>query len=154
MGAGRALVGVAALLGACLALQAPQAAAGMVLAERRQVQSVVVTSVEDGRTTDGGRVLYLCSVTDADGVPLKVRIWRGCGRATRPGDALAFVYDPRGAVPPRGAETGAGIPGPARDLAPWAAALVAASLVAVVRSYRLTRPPVSEPGPEGGAVAR
>lgn len=33
-GAGRALIGIAALLGVCLALQAPQAAAGIVLAER------------------------------------------------------------------------------------------------------------------------
>ncbi|MCD9876362.1 hypothetical protein [Streptomyces guryensis] len=140
VGAGRAPVAVAALLGACLALQAPQVAAGMVLAEREQVQSVVVTSVEDGRATDGGRARYLCSVADTDGIPLKVRIWRGCGRATRPGDALAVVYDPKGSVPTRGAETGAGVPGPLRDLAPWSAALVAGSVVAVVRSYRLSRP--------------
>lgn len=34
VGAGRALIGIVALLGVCLALQAPQAAAGVVLAER------------------------------------------------------------------------------------------------------------------------
>lgn len=148
VGAGRALIGIVALLGVCLALQTPLAAAGMVLAERGRVQSVVVTSVEDGRTTDTGRARYLCSVADADGVPLKVRIWRGCGRATRPGDALAVVYDPEGRVPPRGTRAGAGVTGPLRDLAPWAAALVAGSLVAVVRSYRLSGPtePTRSPG--------
>ncbi|MEU6148114.1 hypothetical protein ABZ848_48250 [Streptomyces sp. NPDC047081] len=140
VGAGRALIGIVVLFGVCLALQAPQAAAGMVLAERGQVQSVVVTSVEDGRGAEGGRVRYLCSVADTDGVPLKVRIWRGCGEATRPGDALAVVSDPEGRVPARGAQAGAGLSGPLRDLAPWAAALVAGSLVAVVRSYRLSLP--------------
>ncbi|MFF7984062.1 hypothetical protein ACFZDK_33945 [Streptomyces sp. NPDC007901] len=140
VGAGRALIGIAALLGMCLALQAPQAATGMVLAARGQVQSVVVTSVEDGRAADGGTARYLCSVADTDGVPLKVRIWRGCGEATRPGDALAVVSDPEGRVPPRGAQAGARVSGPLRDLAPWAAALIAGALLAVVRSYRLSRP--------------
>ncbi|MEW1642393.1 hypothetical protein [Streptomyces sp. NPDC091219] len=152
--AGRALVGVAVLLGACLALQAPQAAAGLVLAERGQTRSVVVMSVEEGRTSDGGHVLHLCSVRDPDGVPLEARIWRGCGRATRPGDALTVVYDPRGAVPPRGAEPDAGIPGAARDLAPWAAVLGGVTLVAVVRSYRLTRLTLAVPGPTDGAATR
>ncbi|WP_406164642.1 hypothetical protein [Streptomyces sp. NBC_00996] len=154
VGAGRALVGIAALLGVCLALQAPQASAGVVLAQRGRVQSVVVTSVEDGPAADEGRARYLCSVADADGVPLKVRIWRGCGQATRPGDALAVVYDPEGRVPPRGARTGPGAPGPLRDLAPWAAALVAGSLVAVVRSYRLSSPSRAPGSPGVGGAAR
>ncbi|MFJ9543792.1 hypothetical protein ACIRPX_42190 [Streptomyces sp. NPDC101225] len=154
VGAGRALIGIAALLGVCLALQVPQAAAGVVLAERGQVQSVVVTSVEDGRAAQGGHARYLCSVADSDGVPLKVRIWRGCGEATRPGDALAVVSDPRGRVPTRGAQTGAGLPGPLRDLAPWAAALVAATLVAVVRSYRLSEPAGTVSPREAGAAGR
>ncbi|MFJ4790754.1 hypothetical protein [Streptomyces sp. NPDC088794] len=140
VGAGRALIGITALLGVCLALQTPQAAAGIVLAERGQVQSVVVTSVEDGRVAAGGPARYLCSVADTDGVPLRVRIWRGCGEATRPGDVLAVVSDPEGRVPLRGAQAGAGLARPLRDLAPWAAALVSVSLVAVVRSYRLSRP--------------
>ena len=38
MRAGRALVGIVALLGVCLALQAPQAAVGVVLAERGRVR--------------------------------------------------------------------------------------------------------------------
>ncbi|WP_316744464.1 hypothetical protein [Streptomyces sp. MK7] len=138
VGAGRALIGVTALLGVCLALQAPQAAAGVVLAERGRVQSVVVTSVEGGRGPDREHGRYLCSVTDHDGVPLKVRIWRGCEVGTRPGDALAVVYDPEGRVPPRGAAPEG--PGPLRDLAPWGAALIAATVTAVVRSYRLPGP--------------
>ncbi|WP_306192862.1 hypothetical protein [Streptomyces sp. MK5] len=102
IGAGRALIAVTALLGVCLVLHAPQAAAGAVLAERGRVQYVVVTSVDDGRAAGGRHTRYLCSVTDRGGVPLTIRIWRGCGQATRPGDALAVVYDPEGRVPPRG----------------------------------------------------
>ncbi|MDW4905878.1 hypothetical protein RB628_11175 [Streptomyces sp. ADMS] len=138
MRAGRALIAVVALLGVCLALQAPQAAVGLVLAERGRVESVVVTSVEGGLGGVSGRDRYLCSVADRDGVPLKVRIWRGCGRATRPGDALAVVYDVKGRVPPRGVEAGASWPGHLRDLGGWAGTLVAACLIAVVRSYRLS----------------
>ncbi|MFD1275743.1 hypothetical protein ACFQ51_41500 [Streptomyces kaempferi] len=140
VGAGRALVGIVVLLGICLALHTPQAAAGMVLTERGRVQSVTVTSVEDGWAQDGGRGRYLCAIRDADGVPLKVRIWRGCGGTTRPGDAIALVYDPEGRVPPRGVEAGSGGLEPLRGLAPWASALVVGSLIAVVRSYRLSRP--------------
>ncbi|WP_432164946.1 hypothetical protein [Streptomyces sp. bgisy031] len=153
VGAGRAMVGIAAVLGACLALQAPQAAAGVVLAERGRVQSVVVTSVEDGRATDGGQGRYLCSVADTDGVLLEVRIWRGCGQATRPGDALAVVYDPMRRVPTRGVAAEVGVPGPLRDLALWGAALVAGSLVAVVRSYHLSDPS-DAPSPAGGGGTR
>ncbi|MFF0400099.1 hypothetical protein ACFYSJ_30765 [Streptomyces sp. NPDC005248] len=133
--AGRALIGIVAVLGVCLALHAPQAAAGVVLADRGRVQSVVVTSVDNAGRAAPGRDRYLCSVADQDGVPLKVRIWRGCGRNTRPGDALTVVYDPQGRVSPRGVEAGTG---PLRDLAALAAALVAGCVIAVVRSYRLT----------------
>jgi hypothetical protein len=136
--AGRALVGIVAVLGVCLAFQALPAAAGLVLAERGRVESVVVTSVEGGQGAVSGRGRYLCSVAGRDGEPLKVRIWRGCRKTTRPGDALAVVYDPKGRVPPRGVEAGASPPGPLRALGGWAAALVAGCLVAVVRSYRLS----------------
>lgn len=154
VGAGRALVGIVALLGACLALQVPQAAAGVVLAERGRVQPVVVTSVEDSRAVDGTRGRYLCAVAYRDGSPLKVRIWRGCGQTTRPGDALTVVYDPMGRVAPRGVEAGAGMAGPLRDLAPWAVALVAGSMVAVVRSYRLSVPSAALKATGRGATAR
>ncbi|MBC2907630.1 hypothetical protein H4N64_40190 [Streptomyces sp. PSKA01] len=136
--AGRALVGIAAVLAGCLALQAPQAAVGVVLAERGRVESAVVTSVEGGPGAVSSTGRYLCSVTDRDGVPLKVRIWRGCGQTTRPGDTLAVVYDPQGHVSPRGVEAGGSRPEPLRDLGGLAAALVVACVVAVVRSYRLS----------------
>lgn len=150
VGAGRALVGIAALLGVCLALQAPQAAAQVVLAKRGRVQTAVVTSVQDeGAAGEHGR--YLCTVADTHGVPFKVRVWPGCGQTTRPGDTLPVVYDPKGRVPPRAARAAGGMPDPLRDLAPWGAALVAVSLLAVVRSYRLSGPAevISRPSPAG-----
>jgi hypothetical protein len=136
--AGRALIGMVAVLGVCLALQAPQTAVGLVLAERGRVESVVVTSVEGAPGAAVGRGRYLCSVADRAGAPLKVRIWRGCGQTTRPGDTLAVVYDPRGQVPKRGVEAGASSPDPLRELGGWVAALVGACAVATVRSYRLS----------------
>ncbi|MEV4786224.1 hypothetical protein [Streptomyces tuirus] len=138
--AGRALIGAAAVLAATLAIQTPQAAAGFVLAERGRAASVVVTSVEGG-TADaehGGR--YLCSVIDEDGVPMKVRIWRGCERTTRPGDAITVVYDVEGRVPPRGAAGGGSALDALSGLGGWAAGLVSACVVAVVRSCRLSAP--------------
>jgi hypothetical protein len=78
---------------------------------------------------------------------LKLRIWRGCGQATRPGDALAVVYDSRGRVPPRGVEAGVSPWGPLRTLGGWAGVLITGCVVAVVRSYRLSHtasgPPAS-----------
>ncbi|WP_282699812.1 hypothetical protein [Streptomyces sp. CC219B] len=142
--AGRALVGIAAVLGVCLALQAPQAAVGLVLAERGRVESTVVISVEGGPGAVSGRGLYLCSVADRNGVPLKRQIRRGCEQATRPGDALTVVYDTQGRIPPRG--VGSGLPWrePLRALGGWAAALIAVVAFAVVRSFRLS-PAVEEP---------
>ncbi|MFR9794878.1 hypothetical protein ACL02U_03095 [Streptomyces sp. MS06] len=148
--AGRALIGIVLVLGVCLALHAPQSAAGVVLAQRGREQSVVVTSVQGGGAAAARPGRYFCSVADRDGVPLKVRIWRGCGQATRPGDALAVVYDPSGRVPPRGARAGVSLAGPLRDLAGWAAALVGGCTTAVVRSYRLTDPAVDRTRPAHG----
>ncbi|MEU0384666.1 hypothetical protein [Streptomyces chartreusis] len=140
MRAGRALIGVVAVLAVCLALHAPQAAAGFVLAERGRVESVVVTSV-DGRSADvPGAGRYLCSVIGRDGVPMKVRIWRGCERTTRPGDTIAVVYDVKGRVPPRGAEGGGSALDALSGLGGWLAGLVSACVIAVVRSYRLSTP--------------
>ncbi|RZB14317.1 hypothetical protein StrepF001_38815 [Streptomyces sp. F001] len=136
-GAGRALVGVVAVLGVCLALLVPQVAAGAVLAHRGQVQSVVVTSVEAGPGSGRGHGRYLCSVADSDGAPLRTRIWRGCRQSTRPGDALTVVFDPEGHVPPRGLAA----PGTERaaliGAGTLALALAAGSVIAVVRSFRL-----------------
>ncbi|MFJ8142784.1 hypothetical protein [Streptomyces sp. NPDC096013] len=90
---------------------------------------------------------------DRDGSPLKARIWRGCGEATRPGDALAVVSDPEGRVSPRGAQTGSAVPGLLRGLAPWAVILVAASVIAAVRSYRLSVLSIALASPGRGIVA-
>ena len=136
--AGRALVGIVAVLGVCLALQAPQTLAGVVSVHGVRVEPMVVTSVEGGGRTGAGRTGYLCSVVARDGVPLKARIRWGRGRTTRPGDVLAVVYDPEGRVPPRAVTRGRATTGPLRDLATLAAALVAGSVLAVVRSHRLT----------------
>ncbi|MEU2551424.1 hypothetical protein ABZ589_06940 [Streptomyces sp. NPDC013313] len=134
--AGRALVGITALLATVLAVRAPQAAAGVVLESRGQVESVVVTAVEQGRAVDGGRGRYLCTVADARGVPLEVPIWRGCEPTSRPGDVMSVVYDPEGTVSPRGVRREAW--GPWGEVAPWAAALVGVCVVAVVRSMRMS----------------
>ncbi|MFI0961157.1 hypothetical protein ACH4S8_07070 [Streptomyces sp. NPDC021080] len=135
---GRALVGIVALLGVCLALQAPQAAADVVPVDGERVAPMVVMSVEGGGRGSTGRARYLCSVVARDGAPFKVRVRRGCGRTTRPGDVLAVVYDPAGRMPPRALATGPVRSGPLRALAALAAALVAACALAVVRSHRLT----------------
>ncbi|WP_260459832.1 hypothetical protein [Streptomyces sp. WAC04114] len=146
--AGRALIGIVAVLGVCLAFQAPQPAVGWVLAERGRVESVVVTSVDGGPRAPSGRGRYLCSVTDRDGVPLEVRIWRGCGQTTRPGDTLTVVYDSKGRVPPRGVDGGVSRPVLFGELGGWAVALVAACVVAVVRSCRLSHTePDASPSP-------
>lgn len=138
-GAGRALVGTAAVLGLCLALLMPQVAGWVVLTQRGEVRPAVVTLVEGGPGTgiEGGR--YLCSVAGRAGAPLSTRIWRGCEGSTRPGDALTVVFDPRGAVPPRGVAPGTDR-GPLLGVAAVALALVAGCALAVVRSFRLDPP--------------
>ncbi|MEI5528290.1 hypothetical protein WB401_45650 [Streptomyces brasiliscabiei] len=138
-GAGRALVGMAAVLGLCLALLMPQVAGWVVLTQRGEVRPAVVTLVEGGPGTgiEGGR--YLCSVAGRAGAPLSTRIWRGCAGSTRPGDALTVVFDPRGAVPPRGVAPGTDR-GPLLGVAAVALALVAGCALAVVRSFRLDPP--------------
>ncbi len=90
-GAGRALVGMVAVLGACLALLTPQAVAGLVLAERGRVEPVVVTAVEGGPGTGTRHGRYLPSVASPEGVHLSTTIWRGCEESTRPGGPLAVV---------------------------------------------------------------
>ncbi|MFB8777990.1 hypothetical protein [Streptomyces broussonetiae] len=135
--AGRALIGIVVVLGVCLVAQTPQVAAGMVLAERGHTRSAVVVSVEHGDQTGAGEDRYLCSVTDRDGEPLGVRIWRGCGPSVRPGDALTVVYDPEGRVPPRGVTGEVTDWGAVRGLAVTSGGLVVVSALAVVRSFRL-----------------
>ncbi|MFM9596047.1 hypothetical protein ACKI1J_12815 [Streptomyces scabiei] len=138
-GAGRALVGIAAMLGLCLALLTPQVAGWLVLTQRGEVRPAVVTLVEGGPGTGSESGRYLCSVAGRAGAPLSTRIWRGCAGSTRPGDALTVVFDPKGAVPPRGVAPGTDR-GPLLRVAAVALALVAGCVLAVVRSFRLDPP--------------
>ncbi|MET9354142.1 hypothetical protein ABZY14_14295 [Streptomyces sp. NPDC006617] len=149
--AGRAMVGIVAVLAVGLALHTPQAAVGVVLTARGQERSVVVTSVQASQEVSGTRGRYFCSVEGRGGSPYTTRIWRGCTQATRPGDALALVYDPKGLVPPRGIEGATGIVDALRSLAGWVVGLVIACVIAVVRSFRLLdRPVASGSGRPGG----
>ncbi|MFH8446895.1 hypothetical protein ACH4D3_37520 [Streptomyces sp. NPDC018026] len=141
--AGRAMVGIVAVLALGLALHTPQTAAGVVLTARGQERSVVVTSVQVGEKAFGVRDRYFCSVEGRGGAPSTARIWRGCTQATRPGDALALVYDPKGLVPPRGVEGATGVVDALRSLSGWAVGLVIACVIAVVRSFRLPDRPVA-----------
>ncbi|MGW7568807.1 hypothetical protein ACWGJV_21330 [Streptomyces tendae] len=135
--AGRAMVGIVAVLALGLALHTPQTAVGVVLTVRGQEGSVVVTSVQASKKVSGARDRYFCSVESRGRAPSAARIWRGCTQATRPGDALALVYDPKGLVPPRGVEGATGILEGLRGLVGWAVGLVVACVIAVVRSFRL-----------------
>ncbi|MFC8222174.1 hypothetical protein ACFUTY_28925 [Streptomyces sp. NPDC057362] len=149
--AGRAMVGIVAVLAVGLALHAPQTAAGVVLTARGQERSVVVTSVQASEKASGARGRYFCSVESRGGAPSRARIWRGCTQATRPGDALALVYDPKGRIPPRGVTGATGIVDALRGLAGWAVGLVVACVTAVVRSFRLLdRPVASDSDRPGG----
>ncbi|MFF9764165.1 MULTISPECIES: hypothetical protein [Streptomyces] len=135
--AGRALIGLVAVLGVCLALQAPQAAVEVVPAERGRGEAGAVTSVGGGPAAVFGRDRSLCSASGRNGVLLEVRIRRDCGRSARPGGEPAVVHAPEGQVPPRGAETHTTEGRLPRGPGGWAAALVAGCVVAVARSYRL-----------------
>ncbi|MEV0529882.1 hypothetical protein AB0I66_41355 [Streptomyces sp. NPDC050439] len=148
--AGRALVGIVALFGVCLALLTPQVAAGLVLGHRGQERQAVVTGVEGTGTPAAGRDRYLCSVQGSDGSPLSVRIWRGCRESTQPGDTLAVVFDPLGRVAPRGAEGPRPDGKPLAELGVLAVVLVAVSTVAVARSFRLSTPSYEDSGAPTG----
>ncbi|MFG2322477.1 hypothetical protein [Streptomyces sp. NPDC048568] len=154
--AGRAMVGIVAVLAVGLALHTPQAAVGVVLTARGQEQSVLVTSVQASEEASGARNRYFCSVESQGGAPSSARIWRGCTQATRPGDALALVYDPKGLVPPRGAEGARSITDALRGLVGWGVALAIACVTAVARSFRLPDRPAASAcdGPGGRSPTR
>ncbi|WP_432168194.1 hypothetical protein [Streptomyces sp. bgisy031] len=131
--AGRVLIGLVAVLGACLALMAPDVAAGVVLQQRGLVESARVASVETA--ADRGRIF--CSVTDLDAVPPGAEVWRGCDESITPGDALPVVYDPRGRAPARGVASPGELRRAELRLAGLTAVFVAGCTVAVVRSFRM-----------------
>ncbi|MFB7244005.1 hypothetical protein CW362_35950 [Streptomyces populi] len=136
--AGRALVGIVAALGVCLALQAPQAAADVVPVDGERVAPMVVRSGGDAGREGEARTRPPCPVVARDGAPFKVRVRHGCGRITRPGDALVVAHGPEGRVPSRALTAVALTTGPLRDLVVLATALLAACVLAVVRSHRIT----------------
>ncbi|MZD04420.1 hypothetical protein GTW43_04900, partial [Streptomyces sp. SID5785] len=72
--AGRVLVGLVAVLGVCLALTAPQAAAGLALAQRGRAQPAEVASVQQSPA----HRRMLCELApDVPHAPPGTRIWRG-----------------------------------------------------------------------------
>ncbi|MGY0020370.1 hypothetical protein [Streptomyces sp. cg35] len=137
--AGRVLIGLVVLLGACLALYAPRVATDVVLAERGLEQYVRVTAVEDDGARGDARGDHFCVVAgDALPLPAGTRIRRGCGSSTRPGDVLPVLYDPRGRAATRGVASRGEVRAEKLRLAGLAAAFVGGSTLAVVRSFRLT----------------
>lgn len=131
--AGRVLIGLVAVVGVCLAFQAPDVAAGAALHQRGRVESARVNSVQV--SADHGRAV--CSVTDIDAVPAGAEVWRGCAVSLVPGDTLPVVYDPHGRAPARGVAAPGELRGAELGLAALAALLVGGCTVAVVRSFRL-----------------
>lgn len=133
---GKLLVGAVAVAGVLLALAVPRTTADSVLAESGRRQDVVVTAVAYGSEGAQRGARYFCSVQQADGTPVAVRLRRGCGPSVVPGGRIGMLYDPHGRVPPRG-------------VAPWnplwpmtrcvllAAAFATLTVLTVVRSYRL-----------------
>ncbi|MFJ8882079.1 hypothetical protein ACIRJR_01530 [Streptomyces sp. NPDC102402] len=136
--AGRVLVGLVGVLGVCLALAVPQAAAGRALANRGQEQSAQVTSVES-RGHDPRR--FLCEVDpDGPGVSPPTKIWRGCTRSTDPGDVLTVLYDPTGRIPVRGMAQPGEQTAYEVQLIALALLLAGGTTLAVVRSFRFSLP--------------
>jgi hypothetical protein len=136
--AGRILIGLVGVLGMCLALAAPQAAAGVALAGRGRAHAAHVTSVE---SSGHQQRRFLCEV-DADGLGVspRTKIWRGCTGSTAPGDVLTVLYDPAGRAPPRGMA----LPGEQRAaevrLAALALVFTGGTALTVVRAFRFTLP--------------
>ncbi|MFI7382181.1 hypothetical protein [Streptomyces sp. NPDC049813] len=150
LGAGRILIALLAVLGACLAFTAPDIAAGIVLDQRGRVESAVVASVQDV-TGRAGR--HLCSVTGTVAIG-DVRVWRGCPASVAPGDTVPVVYDPHGLAPARGIAAAGALRRGELRLAGLAAGFVAVSAVAVVRSFRMSPQPSVAPALSAGLNAR
>ena len=131
--AGRVLIGVVAVLGACLAFMAPEVAAGVALQQRGLVEPAQVASVQ--AAAEHGRPV--CSVTAFDAVPAGTEVWRGCAESIAPGDTLPVVYDPRGRAPTRGVAAPGELRGAGLRLAALSVLFVGGCTVAVVRSFRL-----------------
>lgn len=134
--AGRILIALVAVLGACLAFVAPDVAAGVALQQRGLVKAARVASVES--LSQRGRTF--CSVREPAGAVTGATVWRGCGKSIGPGDTLPVVYDPEGRAPTRGVAESGELRAAEIRLAGVGVALAACCTVAVVRSFRLSVP--------------
>ncbi|MFE6888065.1 hypothetical protein [Streptomyces sp. NPDC057694] len=132
--AGRILIGLVAVLGICLAFQAPDVAAGVALEQRGLVKSARVASV----ASPPGQGRRICSLADLEVDRAGIQVWRGCVASIAPGDILPVVYDPRGRAPVRGVGAQGELRRTELRLMGTAAGLVAACTVAVVRTFRQT----------------
>ncbi|MFI5660903.1 hypothetical protein [Streptomyces sp. NPDC051684] len=137
--AGRALIGVVAALGVCLALTTPQIAAGVALKTRGRVESLHVTAVERAEEAAHSAARRLCSVSGGTATePLTTQVWRGCTAAKQPGEQLAVVYDPKQRAPTRGLAAPGELRTAGLRLAALASLFAAVTAVTTVRSFRLT----------------
>ncbi|MGB8939665.1 MAG: hypothetical protein WCD21_05410 [Streptomyces sp.] len=134
--AGRVLIGLVAVLGACLAFMAPDVATGAALHQRGRVEPARVASVQ--KAAEHGRPV--CSVTDIDAVPAGAEVWRGCAESITVGDTLPVVYDPQGRAPTRGVAAPGELRAAELRLAALSVLFVGGCTVAVVRSFRLEAP--------------
>ncbi|MFE0130997.1 hypothetical protein ACFWY6_05350 [Streptomyces sp. NPDC059037] len=131
--AGRVLIGLVAVLGACLAFMAPDVAIGVVLQQRGRVEPARVASVQ--AEAEHGR--SVCSVTDIDAVPAGAEVWRGCAESIWVGETQPLVLHPPGRAPTPGVATPGELRGAELRLAALSVLFVGGCTVAVVRSFRL-----------------
>ncbi|MFI5808559.1 hypothetical protein [Streptomyces sp. NPDC051561] len=134
---GRLLVGLVGVLGLILAFHVPHAVGEAVLARHGRTQDVVVTAVAHGGIRGSEATRRYCSVARADGTPVAVRLWRGCGPAVAPGDRIAMLADPGGRVAPRGLNPARSALGAVAECGLLMFAFLLLCFVTVLRSCRL-----------------
>ncbi|MFP3988451.1 hypothetical protein U9R90_13245 [Streptomyces sp. E11-3] len=131
--AGHLLVAAVTVLGVTLALQSPEVAAETVLTVRGEPQTATVTSIAFHTAPH-------CSVAQPDGRIARTTITRGCSQATRPGDAIGIISDPKGLLRPRGAGFSESLDRSLTKTAGLALGLAALSFLTIIRSYRVPSP--------------
>ncbi|MEU6277944.1 hypothetical protein ABZ871_36940, partial [Streptomyces populi] len=94
--AGRALVGIVATLGVCLALQAPQAAAEVVPVGGGRAAPLATPSVEGGGQQGAGRARRPGPSATRDGAPPGAHVRRGRGGGGGPRPAVGRPRRPGG----------------------------------------------------------
>ncbi|MCZ4606908.1 hypothetical protein O3S80_24745 [Streptomyces sp. Lzd4kr] len=98
--AGRVLLVAVALLGAVLSWWAPRVTAEVVMTERGETRTVVVTEVHTHRYEGRDYVKNSCTVELPNGTPVEAEAWRTCTLSTKPGDHLSMVFAPKGVFEP------------------------------------------------------